>query len=229
MVGFVNVAELSANQCVGKPEHRDLRDFRSAPVLRILQKHCHSHSGSVRFRIDIASTPSKKGLTDWKSEKSEKPRSPNSIYSTGPNMSSRPLKRQAFVPYRTRKMKCNRQSPCADCTPWPLECVFPSPIRKCTRSQRKPTSELEEDQSVPVVPQSMVDRTQRVGSMLQEFTSFIKSAHSVSLRSNEFGPPNEVCTQDSEGLAVIEAMAGDIFTKIQSAMRTVTGATPHIS
>ncbi|PGH32797.1 hypothetical protein GX50_04398 [[Emmonsia] crescens] len=65
--------------------------------------------------------------------------------------------------------------------------------------------------------------------MLQEFTSFIKSAHSMSLRSNEFGPPSEVCTQDSERLAVIEAMAGDFFTKIQSAMRTVTGETPRIS
>lgn len=36
---------------------------------------------------------------------------------------------------------------------------FPFAIRKCTRSQKKPTSELKEDQSVPIAPQSMVDRT----------------------------------------------------------------------
>lgn len=46
------------------------------------------------------------------------------------------LKKKACVSCRARKVKCDRGTPCANCTRWSLTCVFPSPIRKCRRVRK---------------------------------------------------------------------------------------------
>ncbi|KLJ08564.1 hypothetical protein EMPG_15992 [Blastomyces silverae] len=117
-------------------------------------------------------------------------------------MSSRPLKPKACIPCRTRKVKCNRQSPCANCVSWSLECVFPSPIRTCTRPRRKPTSELKENHRVSI---------------------------STQPTRNEFGQQSDLCIQGSERSAGAEAMASKLFTSNQSASCLVAGSAPTVA
>lgn len=46
------------------------------------------------------------------------------------------LKPKACVQCKTRKVKCDRETPCGNCIRWSLDCVFPSPIRKCRRPRK---------------------------------------------------------------------------------------------
>lgn len=43
---------------------------------------------------------------------------------------------KACIACRTRKVKCDKQSPCGNCAKTKLECIFPSPIRTCYRPKK---------------------------------------------------------------------------------------------
>ncbi|KAF1817270.1 hypothetical protein P152DRAFT_407767, partial [Eremomyces bilateralis CBS 781.70] len=49
---------------------------------------------------------------------------------------------KACIACRTRKVKCDKQSPCGNCAKTRLECIFPSPIRTCYRPKRTHWTEL---------------------------------------------------------------------------------------
>ncbi|KAL2818335.1 hypothetical protein BJX63DRAFT_71082 [Aspergillus granulosus] len=48
------------------------------------------------------------------------------------------LKPKSCLACRKRKVKCDRQVPCGNCSRWTIECIFPSPIRRCPRARTKP-------------------------------------------------------------------------------------------
>lgn len=58
------------------------------------------------------------------------------------------LKPKSCLACRKRKVKCDRQLPCANCSRWSIECNFPSPIRRCPRARIKPDARSRGDQAL---------------------------------------------------------------------------------
>ncbi|KAF9890760.1 hypothetical protein FE257_005629 [Aspergillus nanangensis] len=50
------------------------------------------------------------------------------------------VKPKSCLACRQRKVKCDRVTPCANCARWAIECIFPSPIRRCARPRTTPAS-----------------------------------------------------------------------------------------
>ncbi|KAL4934409.1 uncharacterized protein BDV17DRAFT_6837 [Aspergillus undulatus] len=58
------------------------------------------------------------------------------------------FKPKSCLACRKRKVRCDRQLPCANCSRWSIECIFPSPIRKCSRARTKPDARRHGDQAL---------------------------------------------------------------------------------
>ena len=50
------------------------------------------------------------------------------------------VKRKACTGCRTRKVKCDRATPCSTCTSWNIACSYPSPQRTCRRTTKNTTN-----------------------------------------------------------------------------------------
>src|SRR5215469_1332915 len=74
------------------------------------------------------------------------------------------LRQKACIACRTRKVKCNKQAPCMNCTAWSLECVFPSPIRRCRRP-RKGDTRRSARQDTPPSHHTQHPMDQRIGKL----------------------------------------------------------------
>jgi Zn(2)-Cys(6) binuclear cluster domain-containing protein len=83
------------------------------------------------------------------------------------------LKPKACIPCRTRKIKCNKATPCQGCKQWSLECVYPSPVRRCRRPRRESSKVLEKKTSEEVVDLSnpLVERVKNVEGLITGFES----------------------------------------------------------
>ncbi|KAL5335372.1 hypothetical protein BJX70DRAFT_327128 [Aspergillus crustosus] len=57
------------------------------------------------------------------------------------------LKPKSCLACRKRKVKCDRQLPCGNCSRWSINCIFPSPIRRCPRARSKPSPRSRGDQA----------------------------------------------------------------------------------
>ena len=52
------------------------------------------------------------------------------------------LNPRSCVTCRRRKVRCNKEEPCANCTKAGIECIFPAPGRAPRKSRRPPDTEL---------------------------------------------------------------------------------------
>ncbi|KAL2833544.1 hypothetical protein BJY01DRAFT_225143 [Aspergillus pseudoustus] len=66
-----------------------------------------------------------------------KPQPSSSSSETSPAPEYAVLKPKSCLACRKRKVKCDRQLPCGNCSRWTIECIFPSPIRRCPRARTK--------------------------------------------------------------------------------------------
>ncbi|PGH23889.1 hypothetical protein AJ80_02138 [Polytolypa hystricis UAMH7299] len=101
------------------------------------------------------------------------------------------LKPKACVNCRSRKVKCDRNLPCANCAAWSLDCVFPPPIRKCPRSKKRPTaldiSVVGRDQ------QGLGERIEKMEKAIHDLSRLIGGHHAVvQVQASQcYGQPHE--------------------------------------
>lgn len=115
------------------------------------------------------------------------------------------VKQKACIPCRTRKVKCDRNSPCANCTSWSVECVFPSPIRRCHRPRKRPITALpEQESSTSKAPQLLDQRLRKVESGLQQLAESVQTRHIGS------DPQSEVIQDDEPAVRRLESIEGKI-------------------
>lgn len=111
------------------------------------------------------------------------------------------VKQKACIPCRTRKVKCDRNSPCANCSAWSVACVFPSPVRTCRRPRKRPV----EESGASKDPQLLDQRLRKLESGLQQLAESVQSRHTGSDGSSE------VSLQDGEpGVRRLESIEGKI-------------------
>jgi hypothetical protein len=89
------------------------------------------------------------------------------------------VKPKACISCRTHKVKCNKSSPCTNCTLWSFECVYPSPIRRCPRPRKSPIAYPPDEGGGTDISPSLDERIQKVEKILKDLTSSI-SGHSGS-------------------------------------------------
>ncbi|KAL4774560.1 hypothetical protein BDW60DRAFT_160403 [Aspergillus nidulans var. acristatus] len=78
---------------------------------------------------------------------------PKPLSSSSPSNASTPqdytvLKPKSCLACRKRKVRCDRQLPCTNCSRWSVECIYPSPVRKCPRVRTKPRTRTSNDQAL---------------------------------------------------------------------------------
>ncbi|KAL4941771.1 hypothetical protein BDV06DRAFT_175982 [Aspergillus oleicola] len=85
------------------------------------------------------------------------------------------LKPKSCLACRKRKVRCDRQYPCANCSRWSIECIFPSPVRRCPRARTKLDSR-------PRGNQELHDRIHMLEAQVSQLTETAK-AQADRLRS----------------------------------------------
>ncbi len=93
-----------------------------------------SHRGSSSPSTSTPSHPSQPRRSDTPNSNSHPARS-NST-------STSHLNPRSCVTCRRRKVRCNKENPCSNCTRAGIECVFPGPGRAPRKSRKPPDAEL---------------------------------------------------------------------------------------
>ncbi|KAF2502435.1 hypothetical protein BU16DRAFT_521162 [Lophium mytilinum] len=102
--------------------------------------------------------------------------SPTDDFSSGQPSPDAPLRRKACIGCKTRKVKCNKESPCKNCTEWKIECTYPSPVRKCRRRPRNSSNtKAEQGDHVTESPESLNARMRKLETVVQDLTKLIES------------------------------------------------------
>ncbi|KAK2760331.1 hypothetical protein FQN54_002399 [Arachnomyces sp. PD_36] len=155
------------------------------------------------------------------------------------------LKQKACIPCRTRKVKCDKKTPCTNCVSWALECVFPSPIRRCPRPKRKhtpsrsPAAPMRDDVEagsedrvcVKDSGQSVDERIQKLERTLNELTQSLELVQNSRTGTCE---PNDNATdygRDLGKLGTIEARIGELKSKRDEILKffEVEPSLPHLT
>ncbi|KAL4956806.1 hypothetical protein BDW69DRAFT_68133 [Aspergillus filifer] len=87
------------------------------------------------------------------------------------------LKPKSCLACRKRKVKCDRQYPCDNCSRWSIECIFPSPVRRCPRARTKLDARHRDDQALH-------NRIRMLESQVSQLTETV-SVQADRLRSQE--------------------------------------------
>jgi Fungal specific transcription factor domain/Fungal Zn(2)-Cys(6) binuclear cluster domain len=114
-------------------------------------------------------------------------RSLQSSAPTPPPRATPVLKPKACNACRTRKVKCDKKSPCSNCTLWSLECHFPLPIRSFKRPRKKLVDpNAQQGNDVPTSPQSLDQRVRELETTLQHLTGLIDGHDGALAKIQEF-------------------------------------------
>ncbi|KAK2798318.1 hypothetical protein FQN50_008874 [Emmonsiellopsis sp. PD_5] len=143
-------------------------------------------------------------------------------------MSLRPVKPKACIPCRTRKVKCDRRSPCSNCTAWSLECISPSHIRKCSRPRKNSTAASHERHDSTATTESLNDRILKLENTVQTLADFIKCGRPGSLAGSKFIQQNEASIEEDRLLQPIERRPDTLVTRSPSTWSSVA-ASPALS
>ncbi|KAL3469175.1 hypothetical protein BJX99DRAFT_252188 [Aspergillus californicus] len=76
------------------------------------------------------------------------------------------LKPKSCLACRKRKVKCDRKHPCGNCSRWSIDCIFPSPIRRCPRARTKQVTQTRGDQALH-------DRIHMLEAQISELTETV--------------------------------------------------------
>ncbi|KAL4909814.1 hypothetical protein BDW74DRAFT_44300 [Aspergillus multicolor] len=110
---------------------------------------------------------------------------PKPLSSSSPSTASTPpdyavLKPKSCLACRKRKVRCDRQLPCTNCSRWSIECIFPSPIRKCPRARTKPDANSSSDQALRDKIRTLEAKVLGLTKMINTQASRIQSLNSPS-------------------------------------------------
>lgn len=129
--------------------------------------------------------------SSWLSEKSARSpeNSANNNNSSATASKSKPKLRSCVI-CRTRKVRCDKQSPCSNCRRGNVECVFPStdrPPRWARRLDRAAASQVPDPASAQVM-----ERLRNLESLVKELNGQLEQANAVA-----HGSPGANSTQSS--------------------------------
>lgn len=132
-----------------------------------------------------------------------------------PVQTSRIGKQKACVQCRTRKVKCDKNSPCANCSAWVVDCIYPAPIRSCKRPRREPNSSLVAEKSTSL--QSMNEKIHHLEKTIRQLKTYLESHHIAPLNKDLYDQVLDLtanCAKDSPTgqLEASEASDGESAT-----------------
>ncbi|KAF2101309.1 hypothetical protein NA57DRAFT_72750 [Rhizodiscina lignyota] len=117
-----------------------------------------------------------------------------------------PLKLRSCVVCRSRRVRCDKQSPCSNCRRAGIACVFPSPDRPLRWPRRflnnnPTTSNVPASQDAGPDMDKVVDRIRNLESLVKELRGQLEEAHAAarSAGSSSYGvDPSESVSQDRD-------------------------------
>lgn len=134
------------------------------------------------------------------------------------------LKPKACVPCRTRKVKCNRGSPCSNCSNWSLECVFPSPKRTSRRRPKVPASPTSNETGPHHPGDSPVEvGLQTIEEILRQLEHFIQGQDQGVLTGRGRNPSSGELIKSSGTLRRLQAIQAGLRGTIGPATACSTG------
>ncbi|KFX94439.1 hypothetical protein V490_04339 [Pseudogymnoascus sp. VKM F-3557] len=138
---------------------------------------------------------------------------------SGPDLpSSAPpvvVKPKACISCRTRKVKCDKGSPCTNCTLWSLECVYPSPIRRCPRPRKKPIAFLQDTGGSADILLSLDERIKKAENILKDLASSINGQNGPLSETAELAETSNALKEgngDASRLDALEKAIGNLIT-----------------
>ncbi|KFY90814.1 hypothetical protein V498_05812 [Pseudogymnoascus sp. VKM F-4517 (FW-2822)] len=144
----------------------------------------------------------------------ETPMAMRPLKSSGPDLpiSAPPVvvKPKACISCRTRKVKCDKSSPCTNCTLWSLECVYPSPIRRCPRPRKRPIAFPPDEGGGTGILPSLDERIQKVEKILKDLTNSINGQNGSASETNELGETSNALKEGTGDVSRLEALENTI-------------------
>ena len=160
------------------------------------------------------------------------------------------LKPKACVSCRARKVKCDRGTPCTNCTRWSLQCVFPSPVRKCRRvrkAAKAPTTSeagLRNEGVSAEVAQQLDETLQSLSTLIDKHKEVLDSNRdSIQLRHSEWNSPvdagsfetlqasvekvAELMSTGVNGVASADTYVPSLFTRLSSTLGKLQSHSPQ--
>ncbi|KFY07248.1 hypothetical protein V492_07319 [Pseudogymnoascus sp. VKM F-4246] len=132
------------------------------------------------------------------------------------------VKPKACISCRTRKVKCDKSSPCSNCTLWSLECVYPSPIRRCHRTRKRPIVSPPDEGGGTDISRSLDERIQKVEKILKDLTNSISGQNDSPSESNGLSGTSDTLkegtTGDASRLEALESTIGQLVAMRDRAM-----------
>jgi hypothetical protein len=126
------------------------------------------------------------------------------------------LKPKACVPCRTRKIKCNKATPCQGCKQWSLECIYPSPVRRCRRPRKE--KQPPEDQIIDTdidLSDPLAERIKKIENLVTGLESG-GTVDDVSVHTNPSNSSANVTL--SQRIDVIEARLSELQAEQSSSI-----------
>ncbi|KFY91665.1 hypothetical protein V500_04535 [Pseudogymnoascus sp. VKM F-4518 (FW-2643)] len=120
------------------------------------------------------------------------------------------VKPKACISCRTRKVKCDKSSPCTNCTLWSLECVYPSPIRRCPRPRKRPVASPPDEGGGTNISPSIDERIQKVEKILKDLTNSINGQSGSPPEINELGETSDGPKEDTGDAGRLDALENTI-------------------
>ncbi|OBT72586.1 hypothetical protein VF21_08160 [Pseudogymnoascus sp. 05NY08] len=126
------------------------------------------------------------------------------------------VKPKACISCRTRKVKCDKSLPCTNCTLWSLECVYPSPIRRCPRPRKRPIAYPPDTGGSADISPSLHERIRKVEETLKDLTSSINGQNDTPSETNDLDETGREApkegTRDARRLEALEDTIGKLVT-----------------
>lgn len=191
---------------------RETREFSVASL-------CRSHIVFLNFfgQHKLTPTTAKQGVSVSKGYQLAMAMRPLKSSDPALPISAPPVvvKPKACISCRTRKVKCDKSSPCTNCTLWSLECVYPSPIRRCPRPRKRLVASPPDEGGGANISPSIDERIQKVEKILEDLTNSINDQSGSLHEINELGETSDAPkegTGDAGRLDAVENTIGKLIT-----------------
>ena len=138
----------------------------------------------------------------------------NTLSPHSTTVTAAPQKLRSCVVCRSRKVRCDKQSPCSNCKRAGIPCVVPSadrPPRWARRMERFAQNAAAGGKSAQVAappPAQVMERLRNLESLVKDLSSQLEQAHALSNPSTGNSPASSTNDHDGEHRAATHSPAG---------------------
>jgi len=111
----------------------------------------------------------------------------------------------------------DKNSPCGNCTSWCIDCVFPSPIRRCHRQRKLSKADPSQDDTGCDIPEKLEARLRNLELKLQTVTELIENQRRDPISIDHSDLPTHTSNAQNESLRrldTIESRFDSIFKSL---------------